>query len=142
MEKTFIMIKPWSVKDAKEILIELDDYGIRTRHTSVETVPREVIQSHYAQHRGKPFFDYMTESFVGKPVEIAVYEGRNVIAEMIEIIGVTDPAKADPNSIRARYSTDSLEKALREGRPLQNVIHRSDSLSEALREIAVWQEYF
>lgn len=57
------------------------------------------------------------------------------------MIGSTDPSKAHPNTLRARYSRDSLESAIAEQRPLSNVIHRSDSQAEAEREIAVWTEY-
>ena len=104
-------------------------------------VPRGVIQEHYSPHKDKSFFGYMTESFVGRSVVLAVYEGPAIISSFITIIGVTDPAKASKDTIRGKYSNDSLEKAIAEKRPVKNVIHRSDSYSEAIREIGVWQPH-
>ncbi len=142
LEKTFTLIKPEHVKMAGGILNELDQYGKRIITVRVNKVPREVIETHYSVHRGKPFFGYMTESFVGKPVVIAVYEGEDIIQRFIELIGPTDPRKASKGTIRGKYSNDSLEIAFSENRPVENVIHRSDNITEAMREISVWERYF
>jgi len=142
MERTFIMIKPDHVGLANKILEELDGLGERATSVKVEGVPREVIQEHYAGHKGKPYFGYMTESFVGRDVVIAIYSGDGVIQKMIDAIGATDPVKAAVGTIRREYGHDSLEKAIIEGRPVRNVVHRSDSVKEAEREIEVWKDYF
>lgn len=72
---------------------------------------------------------------------IAVYSGEDVVRRFIELIGPTDPAKAPKCTIRGKHCTDSLDRALAEGRPLQNGVHRSDSEQEASREIRVWYFY-
>ncbi len=141
-EKTLIMIKPDHVDLADMILSELDKWDAkRIRTARVESVPQEVIEAHYAPHVGKSFFGYMTQSFIGRPVVIAVYEGDGVIGRLAVVIGPTDPAKAPANTIRGKYSNDSLDAAIKEGRPVKNVIHRSDSAEEAAREIEVWKQY-
>lgn len=139
--KTLILIKPDHVELADDILKELDCHGYRVKTARVDAVPRDVIEDHYSPHNGKWFFESMTESFVGRPVVLAVYGGVDIIQKFIDIIGPTDPSKASKQSIRGKYGSDSLDAAISEGRPVSNVIHRSDSIEEAVREIAVWGQY-
>ena len=72
---------------------------------------------------------------------IAVYRAERVIQRIIDACGPTDPAQAPFDTIRGKYSTDSLNRAIAEGRPVRNVIHRSDSIAEAELEIEVWKAY-
>jgi nucleoside-diphosphate kinase len=140
-EKTFIMIKPDHVELADDILEHLDQHGNRIDTSQVDEVPRDVIEAHYSPHKDKPFFGNMTDSFVGRSVILAVYEGEGVIQRLMDIIGPTDPSKAPQDTVRGMYSDDSLEKAIAEQRPVKNVIHRSDSPEESAREIDVWKQY-
>ncbi len=141
-EQSFILIKPDHVDQAENILKELDQYGQRIVTVHVASVAYETIAEHYAGHRGRPYYEYMVQSFVGKPVVIAVFEGGQIRERLIDAIGPTDPRNAPPTTIRGKYSNDSLERAIAEGRPVRNVIHRSDSATEAQREIHVWNSYF
>jgi len=141
LEKTFVMIKPDHVELSDRILDDLDRYAKRITSVRVDAVPREIIEDHYSCHKGKPFFGFMTDSFVGRPVVLAVYEGENIIRRFMDIIGPTDPSKAPPYTIRGKYSNDSLEIALSEKRPVRNVAHRSDSSPEFARESYVWRDY-
>jgi nucleoside-diphosphate kinase len=141
IERTFIMVKPDHYDLADLILKDLDMHGNRVQTARVESVPREVIEEHYAAHRGKYYFGYMTDSFVGRPVVLAVYEGEGIIKKMMDAVGPTDPAKAEGNTIRRKYCNDSLDAAIAEKRPCKNAVHRSDSPKEAERELAVWAEF-
>jgi len=140
-EKTFVFIKPDHVDLANKILHELDTYGDRIQTVKIDYVPKEIIENHYAPHKGKFFFDYMVDYFVNKPLVIAIYEGENIIEKLIEVIGPTDPSKASSKTIRGKYSKDSLETAIVEKRTVKNVIHRSNSIKEFKREIEVWKNY-
>lgn len=144
-ERTFILIKPDHVALADKILSEMDgkleDIAERKATAHIPAVPRAVIEEHYAVHHGKPFYQYLVDSFVGNSVVASVYAGVGVVQRVIDLCGPTDPAQAAANTIRGRYSADSLEKAIAEHRPVCNVIHRSDSAAEAEREIAVWNDY-
>lgn len=141
LERSLIFIKPDHTKFADKIFSELDSYGSRIANAKVDSVPISLIEAHYFPHKGKSFFGYMTGSYVGRSIVLAVYQGENIIYNLMQVIGETDPSKAHAHTIRARYSDDSMEKAIKEQRPVRNVIHRSDSLEEALREINVWQEF-
>ena len=129
LEKTFVMIKPDHVELACEILEKLDEHGRRLITREVEAVPQEVIEAHYSVHQGKSFFDYMTKYFAGKDVVIAVYQGEGIIEKLRQSAGPTDPAKATKETIRGKYSNDSLEQAIREQRPVRNVIFVHKKLS-------------
>jgi len=142
IEKTFNMIKWDGINHEKEIYRMLEPCGKILISVRIDCVPREFIEEHYSIHKGKSFFDYMVESFVGNPAIISIREGEDVIRKTIETIGPTDPSKAPEYTIRGKFSNDSLEKAISEHRPVQNVIHRSDSPEEAAREIKVWERYF
>lgn len=141
-ERTFVMIKPEHVSRAEEILTELSSYGRLAARAVIDAVPRQIVEEHYAVHRERPFYRYLVDSFVDRPVVIAIYEGNGVVQKVMERCGPTDPTKAPKDTIRGRYSSDSLEQAIAEQRPVRNVIHRSDSPAEAEREIGVWKEYF
>ncbi len=136
------MVKPDHVKFAKQIFAELDKYGKRIFDSEVKSVPRDVIAEHYGVHKGKHFYEMLVRSFVGKPVAIAVYEGDDVIRKFRDVVGVTDPSKASKDTIRGKYGSDSKELAEKENRPIKNVIHASDSFSEAKREISLWKPLF
>lgn len=141
LEKSLVFIKPDHIQFADEIFSELDYYGLRIATARVDSVSQELIEEHYLYHRGKSFFGYMTDSYVGRSIVLSVYQGENIISKLIKIIGPTDPSKSSKNTIRGKYSDDSMEKAIQEGRSVRNIIHRSDSLKEALREINVWQKF-
>jgi nucleoside-diphosphate kinase len=142
LEKTLVLIKPDHIDYGCEIFQYLDGHGTRLATARIDSVPKEIIESHYEPHRGSFFFGFMTQSFIGRPVMVAVYQGADVIQRFIELIGPTDPAEAPKDTIRGRYSSDSLELSRSEGRPVQNVIHRSDSQEEFEREFDVWGQYF
>ena len=139
IEQSLTFIKPKHINLAEKILHEVDDelynYGTRIKTVKVNSIPREIIANHYAPHKGKFFFDYMVDYFENN-------EGEGIIEKLKKFVGPTDPVKASKRTIRGKYGTDSLDKANAEGRPTQNVIHRSDSVEEAYREINVWKSYF
>ncbi|KYK25616.1 hypothetical protein AYK26_05755 [Euryarchaeota archaeon SM23-78] len=140
-EQTLVFIKPDHVKLADKILEELDELGTRLQTVKVDCVPKQVIENHYAIHKGKSFYDYLVGSFVGRPIVLAVYEGEGIVEKIIAVSGATDPAKAEKGTIRTKYSNDSLEIAMAEKRPVKNVIHRADSPESALYEMKVWEAY-
>jgi len=148
IEQSLVFIKPDHFHIAHSILSELDEClglngGDSRRVTAiVDNVHLEDIQEHHSCHRGKSFFCYMNESYVGRQIVLAVYEGENIVQRLLDATGPTDPSKAPRDTIRGKYSGDSMERAIQEGRPVRNVIHRSESLEEALREIKVWRKFF
>ena len=140
-EKSFILIKPDHVANANDIFAMMDALGEREITHRVEHTPREVMENHYSPHKEKYFFDYVVDAFVGRPVVICVYSGENIIEKIKDITGVTDPKECGPETIRGKFSDDSLEESIEQKRCCRNVIHRSDCQEEALREIDVWKAF-
>ncbi len=143
---TFIMLKPDAMQRhlEHEILAMFHAKGIDPVKGKTVQVNEPLILKHYAEVIGRvnipDFPDRIRREFVGKTVR--VFEMGSASADLIhevrELIGVTDPAKAGKETIRGKYAMDSMEDAKTEGRMLRNLIHASDSEEHAKEEIKLW----
>jgi len=126
-ERTFIMIKPDAVQRGLvgEILSRFEKKGIKLVAMKLVVVSRELAEKHYAVHKGKPFYPSTINYIISSPVIAIVLEGNNVIDMVRQMIGSTDPQKAEMGSIRG-----DLGQFI--GR---NIVHGSDSSISAKREI-------
>jgi nucleoside-diphosphate kinase len=130
VERTLILIKPDAVERslAGEILGRIERRGFTLRAAKLLTVSRELGERHYAEHREKPFFGELVSFIASAPTLAMVVEGEGAIATMRKTIGATNPADAEPGSIRG-----DLALAMP-----NNLVHGSDSPESAEREIALW----
>ena len=87
---------------------------------------------------GKRIRSTLMNYIVGRPVVAMVIEGNDAVASVRKICGATSPHVADPGSIRGMYSTDSYEASDKTGRSVVNIMHASDSVATAEKEIPVW----
>jgi nucleoside-diphosphate kinase len=130
VEQTLILIKPDAVERrlAGEILARIERRGLVVRAGKLLRVTRDLGERHYAEHREKPFFGELVEFITSAPTWALVVEGEGAIATMRKTIGATNPADADPGSIRGDLATAMPD----------NLVHGSDSPESAKREIALW----
>ena len=130
MERTFLMLKPDAVQRGLigEIIARLEKKGFKLVAAKLMSVPRELAERHYEEHRGKGFFGPTVDYITSSPVMAMVWEGRNIIALARTLMGATNPAQADPGSIRGSLAIDVS----------RNLIHGSDSPESAAREIALY----
>lgn len=130
VERTLILIKPDAVERglAGEILARIERRGFALRAAKLLTVSRELAERHYAEHVEKPFFGELVAFITSAPTLALVVEGEGAIATMRRTIGATNPAEAEPGSIRG-----DLALAMPD-----NLVHGSDSPESAAREIALW----
>ncbi|KAG6512141.1 nucleoside diphosphate kinase B-like [Zingiber officinale] len=130
MELTFIMIKPDGVQRGLigEIISRFEKKGFYLKGLKQVSVERSFAEMHYADLSAKPFFGSLVEYIISGPVVAMVWEGKNVVVTGRKIIGATNPAESAPGTIRGDYAIDI-------GR---NVIHGSDSVESARKEIALW----
>ncbi len=130
VERTLILIKPDAVerKLAGEILARFERRGFEIRAAKLLTVSRDLGEEHYAEHREKPFFGELVEFITSAPTLALVVEGEGAIATLRKTIGATNPADAEPGSIRGDLATAMPD----------NLVHGSDSPESAEREIALW----
>ena len=130
VERTLILIKPDAVQRrlAGEILARIERRGLAVRGGKLLRVSRDLGEEHYAEHREKPFFGELVEFITSTPTWALVVEGEGAIATMRKTIGATDPANAEPGTIRGDLAVSMPD----------NLVHGSDSPESATREIALW----
>jgi nucleoside-diphosphate kinase len=130
VERTLILIKPDAVERrlAGEILGRIERRGFDVRAAKLIRVSRELGQRHYAEHAEKPFFGELVDFITSAPTWAVVVEGEGAITTVRKMIGATDPADAEPGSIRGDLATAMPD----------NLVHGSDSPQSAEREIGLW----
>lgn len=134
MQKTLAIIKPDAVKanNIGRIITMLEENGMQILAIKMAHLTRSQAKGFYAEHNGKPFFEGLINLMTSLPVVIMVLEGPDVIARYRKLMGATNPAAAEPGTIRALYATD-VEK---------NAVHGSDSPESAAFEIAYFFNTF
>ena len=130
MERTFVMVKPDGVHRGfiGEIISRLERKGLKIVGMKMIKISTELAKEHYAEHKGKPFFNNLVDFITSGPVVAMVVEGKNAIKVVRNLVGATNPAEAAPGTIRGDFGLDV-------GR---NIVHASDSPSSAEREISLF----
>ncbi|WP_287129175.1 nucleoside-diphosphate kinase [Candidatus Cyanaurora vandensis] len=130
MERTFLAVKPDGVQRGLvgNILGRFEQKGFKLVALKLMMVTPELAQQHYGEHQGKGFFAGLVSFITSGPVVAMVFEGKGVIAAARAMIGTTNPLNAPTGSIRGDFGVDI-------GR---NIIHGSDSVESAQREIGLW----
>ena len=134
MERTLVLIKPDGVKRnlIGEIISRCEQKGYQVVDLKLTTPSREVLAAHYEEHEGKAFYEPLLEFMSSGPVVAMVLEGQRVIEGFRSIAGTTEPTMAAPGTIRGDLGRDWGTKVV------QNLVHGSDSVESAEREIKIW----
>jgi nucleoside-diphosphate kinase len=129
-ERTFVLLKPDAVQRGLigTILERFEERGFKLIGLRLMSVSRDLAEAYYAEHRGKAFFEPLMSYIASGPVVAAVLEGDGAVAIVRRMMGKTNPSEAEPGTIRGDF-------ALTIGR---NIIHGSDSLESAKREIGLF----
>ena len=129
-EKTLVLVKPDGVQRGLIgiIISRLEARGLRITAMKMLQVSREMALKHYGVHEGKPFFDGLVSFITSGPVVAMALEGRSAVEMTRNTMGVTDPLRAQPGTIRGDLGVDI-------GR---NLVHGSDSPETAAQEIALF----
>jgi nucleoside-diphosphate kinase len=130
-ERTLVLIKPDGVARSLvgDVIARIERKGLTLIALELTQVSDEVARKHYAEHEGKPFFPSLLEFITSGPLVAAVVEGPRAVAAWRQIAGGTDPVeKAVPGTIRGDFALTTQN----------NLVHGSDSIESAEREIAIW----
>ncbi|HEV7830673.1 MAG TPA: nucleoside-diphosphate kinase [Pseudonocardiaceae bacterium] len=130
-ERTLVLVKPDGVSRGLvgEVIARIERKGLTLAALELRTVPRDLAEQHYAEHADRPFFRSLLEFITSAPVVAAVVEGERAVAAFRQLAGGTDPVdKAAPGSIRGDFALEVQS----------NLVHGSDSVDSAKREIALW----
>ncbi len=130
MEHTLVIIKPDGVQRGLigPILARLERRGLRFAAMKLMQITPELASRHYAIHKGKPFYEGLIEFITSGPVVVAVIQGRDAINIVRKTMGATNPAEAEPGTIRADFGLEI-------GR---NLVHGSDGPDTAAYEIPLF----
>ena len=130
MERTLVLMKPDAMQRglAGEALSRLERRGLRIAALRLFQMDEAMARRHYGEHEGKPFYEGLISYITACPIIAAVLEGSDAVEVVRRTIGATNPAEAEPGTIRG-------DLALETGR---NLIHGSDSPESAKREIALF----
>ena len=128
--KTFFMIKPDGVQRnlIGQIISRVESKGFNITKIKMMTISKELAEEHYIEHKDKPFFDDLVSFITSGPVVAMQVEGEDVVLQIRNIMGATDPSESTPGSIRGDLATE-LDK---------NVVHGSDSEESAERELGLF----
>jgi nucleoside-diphosphate kinase len=130
MEKSLVLIKPDGVQRGLigEIITRFENRGLRLIAAKFMLVPLELAESHYAVHKGKPFYEPLIQFITSAPVMAMVWTGPDAIAAIRQTVGKTRGTEAAPGTIRHDYA---LQARL-------NLVHASDSSENGEAETAMW----
>ena len=129
-ERTLVLIKPDGVRRglAGEVLSRIERKGLRIVAMDMRVVGKDLAETHYAEHAGKPFYGSLVEFITSGPLMAMVVEGPRAIEAFRALAGATDPVKAAPGTIRGDYALEVQD----------NIVHGSDSPDSAEREIKIF----
>ncbi len=129
-ERTLLILKPDTVRRGLigEVLGRFEAKGLRTVVLEQRTIDGEMADTHYAEHVGKDFYPPLRDFITSGPLVVAVLEGDQAVEVVRAVNGATDGRKAAPGTIRGDLSLSNRE----------NLVHGSDSVESAEREIKLW----
>lgn len=130
IEQTFIMVKPDGLQRALvgEVIRRFENKGLKLVGLKLMTLDRKMAETHYEQLKEKPFFPSLLDFITSNPVVAMVWEADNAVYIGRKLVGPTRPNEADPGTIRGDFCINTQF----------NVIHASDSVENAKREIAIY----
>ena len=133
-EKTLILVKPDGVRRGLvgEVISRVEAKGYAIDSLRMLQADRALLEKHYAEHIGKPFYEPLVEFMMSGPIVAIVASGNRVIEGFRSLAGVTDPTVAAPGTIRGDLARDQGTKVV------QNIVHGSDSPESAAREIQIF----
>ena len=131
-ERTFLALKPDCVQRnlCGTVLGRFEQKGFKMKAIKMVLPTRELAEAHYAEHAGKPFFERACRFLCSGPVVASVWEGKDIVPVSRKLIGATDPVESAVGTIRGDYASHFR----------RNLVHGSDSVESAEREISLWFE--
>ena len=132
MERTLVLVKPDGVQRGLvgEVISRFEGTGLKITGLKFVHIPNALAAQHYAEHKGKPFYDGLISFITSSPSVAMVLEGSNAVSNVRKLMGVTSPTEAQPGTIRGDFGLDL-------GR---NIVHGSANSEDAAREVPLFFE--
>jgi nucleoside-diphosphate kinase len=132
MERSLVLVKPYGVQRGLigKVIDRFERHGLRVVALKMLEMDEDLAYRHYAPHVDKPFFPGLLEYMLSGPLVAMVVQGQDAIDTVRQLMGATDPAKAEPGTLRADYGVDIC----------RNLVHGSDSAKSAVAEVPLFFE--
>jgi nucleoside-diphosphate kinase len=132
IEQTFSIIKPNAMKKNAlgDIMSMFEANGLKIAAAKITVLSKSKAEEFYAEHKARPFFGELVSFMTSGPVMLMCLQGEGAVLKNREIMGATDPKKANPGTVRAKFGDNVGE----------NAVHGSDSTDSAARELALFFE--
>lgn len=130
MERTLIIVKPDGVQRGLigRVISRIEDKGLRIAGLKLMQVSKDLAETHYGEHKEKPFFADLVGFITSSPVVVGVVEGPNAVSITRSLTGATNPAEAAPGTVRGDFGLSIG----------MNIIHASDAVESGQREISLF----
>ena len=130
IERTFTIIKPGALQRrlVGEIISRFESKGFRILAMKTMMIPVKIAEKHYIEHLGKGFYESLLKYMTSDPAIVMVLERENAVTSLRKLAGATNPDNAEPGTIRGDYGVTTKK----------NIVHASDSLESAVREIEIF----
>lgn len=131
IDTTFVLIKPDAVLRGLigKIISRFEERGLVIMGMNFIPLPENDLREHYAEHGGKLFFQELISTMAGNPGVIMAIQGENAVARVRALVGATNAIDAAPGTVRGDFGAQSGP---------MNLIHASDSVESAKRELGIW----
>jgi nucleoside-diphosphate kinase len=137
-ETCLVLIKPHAIHLFHWILQMLMVPGARILGLKLVPEPdRATVTSHYEEHEGRDYFEWLCTQLIDHPVIAILLSGNDINARIRAIVGPTAPENNPPNTIRGKFSDDRLDTSRQEKRAVRNVVHASE-IERSEREREIW----
>jgi nucleoside-diphosphate kinase len=125
-----VLVKPSAVARGLvgEVISRMERRGLTIKVARMLMVTREMAERHYAEHKGKDFYDVLVDHITSGPVFAMVVEGPSAVSVVRRMMGATNPLEAAPGTVRGDFGLDVR----------RNVVHSADSVAAAEREIEIF----
>ena len=129
-ETTLVLVKPDGMQRglSGEVLARFEGRGLELRGARLLRISKPMARKHYAEHKGKAFYDGLVDFITSAPVLALAVAGESAISVVREMMGATDPLDSAPGTIRGDYALELSE----------NIVHGSDSKASAKRELGLF----
>lgn len=134
IDRTLVLIKPDGVRRGLvgEVISRIETKGYSIVALRMLDADRSILEQHYDEHQGKSFYEPLLEFMSSGPIVAMIAQGDQVVEGFRSLAGTTDPTLAAPGTIRGDLARDQGTKVV------QNIVHGSDSVESAAREIAIF----
>ncbi|MEM4397784.1 MAG: nucleoside-diphosphate kinase [Candidatus Woesearchaeota archaeon] len=140
IERTLVLLKPDAVQRGiiGNIITRFENVGLKIVGMKMIWIDENFSKKHYSDHVNKPFYKPLENFITEGPVIAIVLEGIHAVELVRKMVGSTEPKKAQPGTIRGDFAHHSYEYADKKGIAIKNLIHASDTIENAKKEVSLW----